>query len=107
MNVVFADSFYWFALLNRKDLAHAKAIDFTNGFDGNFLTTEWIVTELADGWSKPPTRPFFATTLKFMDSEPKIDASRRRTLSGGLASHCTRIVRTRSGRSRTAFHSLS
>lgn len=49
MSRVFADSFYFFAMLNRRDECHAKAIDWTRSFSGGLVTTEWIILELADG----------------------------------------------------------
>ena len=56
MNVVFADSFYFFALLNLGDQRHAKAVAFTQSYAGQVVTTEWIITELADGLAKPSHR---------------------------------------------------
>jgi predicted nucleic acid-binding protein len=53
MNVVFADSFFFIALLNPNDPAHAKALAFTKTYRGRLLTTGWVVTELGDGCSKP------------------------------------------------------
>jgi uncharacterized protein len=53
MNVVFADSFFFFALLNPNDAAHTKAVTFTRSYRGRLVTTGWVVTELGDGWSKP------------------------------------------------------
>jgi hypothetical protein len=56
---VFADSFYFFAMLNERDPAHAKALAFTHAFRGQLLTTNWIVTELGDGLANrvPRVRP--------------------------------------------------
>ena len=73
MRTVFADAFYWFALLSERDRAHNKAVAFNNGFDAKLVTTDWVITELADGWSKIPTRSCFWTTLEFIDSEPGIE----------------------------------
>jgi uncharacterized protein len=53
MTKVFADSFYFFALLNPKDPAHAQAVAFTKEYTGLTITTGWILTELGDGWAKP------------------------------------------------------
>jgi len=53
MKTVFADSFYFFALLNPRDPAHAKAAAFTGAYTGRIVTTGWILTELADGWARP------------------------------------------------------
>jgi uncharacterized protein len=53
MRIVFADAFYFFALLNPRDPAHAKAVAFTGAYTGQTVTTGWVLTELADGWAKP------------------------------------------------------
>lgn len=49
MKTVFADTFYFLALLNPSDQAHAKAVAFTSGNTIRMVTTEWVLTELADG----------------------------------------------------------
>jgi uncharacterized protein len=53
MRTVFADSFYFFALLSPSDPAHAKTVAFTQSYRGRLLTTGWVLTELGDGWRKP------------------------------------------------------
>lgn len=49
MTMVFADTFYFIALLSPKDEAHTEAVAFTKQFTGRLLTTAWVLTELADG----------------------------------------------------------
>ena len=51
MSLVFVDTFYWAALANRADASHRKAIEFANGYSGQSITTEWVLTEVADGLS--------------------------------------------------------
>lgn len=64
MKTVFADTFYFLALLNPSDQAHAKAVAFTAGNTVRMVTTEWIVTELADGLARSPRgRAEFLMTL--------------------------------------------
>jgi hypothetical protein len=48
MNRVFADTFDFLALLNPRDAAHARATAFTLAFQGQMVTTAWVLTELAD-----------------------------------------------------------
>jgi len=48
MTKVFADTFYFLALLNKRDEAHAKALDLSSRIE-KLVTTEWVLTELADG----------------------------------------------------------
>ena len=71
MTTVFADSFYFFALVNPKDPAHSQAAAFTKTFSGRFVTTGWVLTEVADGWAKPTTRRlFFAPLLADVRANP-------------------------------------
>ena len=53
MKTVFADTFFFFALGNDRDPAHVKASEFSRHFTGKLMTTGWVLTELADGWSRP------------------------------------------------------
>lgn len=48
MKVVFADTFYFLALLNRKDEAHERCRSFASRFSGSLVTTEFVLIELAD-----------------------------------------------------------
>src|SRR4051794_8955651 len=59
MNTVFADSFYFFALLNRHEKPHEQAVAFARAFIGTLLTTGWILTEVADGLARPGHRELF------------------------------------------------
>jgi uncharacterized protein len=64
MRTVFADTFYFFALVNPNDPAHAKAKAFTAAYMERTVTTGWILTEVADGWAKPVIhRKFFPQLL--------------------------------------------
>jgi hypothetical protein len=56
MKAVFADSYFFFALANPNDPAHARAVDFAKSYTGRTVTTGWIITEVGDGWSKPLER---------------------------------------------------
>jgi len=52
MNRVFADAFYYFALLNPADEMHSAAREFTVGFAGTMVTTAWVLTEVGDGLAR-------------------------------------------------------
>jgi hypothetical protein len=43
MTPVFADSFYFFALLNPRDPAHPKAVAFTQSYTAQLVTTGWAI----------------------------------------------------------------
>jgi predicted nucleic acid-binding protein len=59
MNRVFADSFYFFALVSEDDVKHQEALDFATTFVGELVTTGWILTELGDGLARPTWRECF------------------------------------------------
>ena len=61
MTPVFADTFYFLALLNRNDVNHAKAVEWTKLVQG-MLTTEWVLLELADGLARTRQRQIFGQT---------------------------------------------
>ena len=70
MTAVFADTFYFLALLNSKDAAHPKAIDFSNSSDTPLVTTAWVLTELGDGLSRSSKRIAFRDVLDDLDADP-------------------------------------
>jgi predicted nucleic acid-binding protein len=61
MNKVFADTFYFLALLNKHDEAHDKALTYAS-LIGKMVTTEWVLTELADGLASSRHRHMFLQT---------------------------------------------
>lgn len=72
MRTVFADSFYFFALLNDRDPAHERATAFGQSYFDRVITTHWVLTELADGLSRPATRFVFMATLDELRADPRI-----------------------------------
>ncbi len=77
MKLVFADSFSFFALLNRADKAHGPAVafgraTFTSAVRSQvqLVTTDWVLPELADGLASSKSRQ------KFMLIHQELQASR-------------------------------
>lgn len=70
MNRAFADSFYFFAILNPRDPAHRRARDFSEGAPIRFVTTAWVLTEVADGLATTPKREQFGKILADLRGEP-------------------------------------
>jgi predicted nucleic acid-binding protein len=64
MTIVFADTFYYLALLNPRDRAHAVAMSTTEGLTAKLLTTEYILTEVADAMAHPLDRPKFLALVE-------------------------------------------
>ena len=51
MSAVFADTFYFIAILSREDEAHGRCQRFTEEFRGRLVTTDFVMLELADALS--------------------------------------------------------
>ena len=66
----FADTFYFIALLNSRDPAHAKAIYFSRLSSVRFVTTEYVLLELADAFHKAPSRAEFLAIWNLLHREP-------------------------------------
>jgi predicted nucleic acid-binding protein len=67
---VFADSFYFFALLNSRDNAHRRALEFSQAFGGLIVSTAWIFTGSWDGLSAPRDRAAFVRLLDRFSADP-------------------------------------
>jgi uncharacterized protein len=70
MTPVFADAFFFFALLNEKDAAHKAAETFRSRTNRSLVTTAWVLTEVADGCSSPSKREKFLQLLKALQEMP-------------------------------------
>ena len=56
MKAVFADTFYFLALLNERDAAHKRAVAASRTLGLSLVTTELVLLELADALCMPPQR---------------------------------------------------
>ncbi len=70
MRQVFADTFYYLALMNQDDAAHAKAVAASGSLDCPTLTTAWVLTEVGDAFAAPPQRRVFLNLLEDLESDP-------------------------------------
>lgn len=67
MRYVFADSFYFLAILNPRDSAHGQAILLSEELSGRpLLTTEAVLLEVADALCRPPAREGTADYLRHL-----------------------------------------
>lgn len=86
MRAVFADAFYFLALLNSRDPAHAKAIAFSRMPGLRFVTTDYVLLELGDAFHKPPLRAEFLALHELLHRESafRVVAGQRNLLQRGL-----------------------
>lgn len=61
MKTVFADTSYYVALLNPRDKDHYKVEQFASGYTGEFVTSAWIITELANYLCQASNRSLFVS----------------------------------------------
>jgi hypothetical protein len=71
MNAVFADTFFFLALLNERDEAHACALRF-DVIAASLVTTAWIMTEVGDAFSAPENRALFLRLLETLRESPEV-----------------------------------
>ena len=70
MNAVFADTFYFLALVNRKDKAHGRCVAFSQTSDQPVITTTWILLELGDALRRGRDRTVFSQLLRDLTDDP-------------------------------------
>jgi hypothetical protein len=91
MMPVFADTFYYLALVNPKDAGHAKAVAFAQTSTRPMVTTDWVITEVADALCDVVNRPLFAKLLKMIQSgATKVVRSDSTLMDRGLAFYASR-----------------
>jgi uncharacterized protein len=72
MTVVFADTYYYLAMLSESDAAHEHAAQLSRGLARQTVTTAWVLTELADALAAPPLRPLFLALYDRLRDNPNV-----------------------------------
>jgi predicted nucleic acid-binding protein len=72
MTKIFADAFFFLALLNKRDAWHQRAIQLIDVMAGPIVTTQWVLVEVADAFSKPVDRSLFRKLLELIETDSKI-----------------------------------
>lgn len=70
MRALFADTFYFLALLNRRDPAHPKAVLASREPGLTLVTTEFVLLELADALCRPDQRSEVLAIWKIVENDP-------------------------------------
>jgi hypothetical protein len=70
VKAIFADSFYFLALLRVDDRAHTQALTASQNRSEQLITTAWILTEVADALAVPGMRESFPRLLASLRADP-------------------------------------
>lgn len=70
MKSVFADTFYFLALLNERDAAHKRAVAASRTVALALVTTEFVLLELADALCKPQQRDEVLALCHVVETDP-------------------------------------
>ena len=73
MKRVFADAFYFVALLNRADQYHPRATAIAGQLREDIVTTEWVLMEVADALAESASRRFVAPFFRNLAEDPKVE----------------------------------
>jgi predicted nucleic acid-binding protein len=89
---VFADTAYFIALNVRRDRFHRQARALEASLHKDLLTTEWVLTEVADGLAAPETRARFTRLINNLQarSDVKIVKAHPGHFSKGYALYAER-----------------
>jgi hypothetical protein len=72
VRTVFADTWFYLALLDAGDHHHKTAKSYLRSFDGRFVTTRWILAEVANGLAAPRFRLRVAEFLERLESNRRV-----------------------------------
>jgi predicted nucleic acid-binding protein len=70
MTPVFADTYYWLALINPRDHAHQEAVALAQSLTQPLFTTYAVLTEVGDAMCHPANRASFLILLRDIDNDP-------------------------------------
>jgi predicted nucleic acid-binding protein len=92
MKPVFADTFFFFAILHRADPLHHRAASFSRNSRLLRITTDWVMTELADGLSRSADRERFMDLYRHIQLSPAIRVvpASRPLLEEGISLYASR-----------------
>ena len=72
MRPVFADTFFYLALLNPRDACHQQATDISRMLTPSTVTTAWVMTEVGDALAGPMQRSLFLDLLHGLHSDATV-----------------------------------
>jgi predicted nucleic acid-binding protein len=72
MRTVFADTFYFLALLDSREAFHQQASQFSRDSEVQILTTEWVLAEFGNAYSDPRDRADFVNLYRILIVHPRV-----------------------------------
>jgi predicted nucleic acid-binding protein len=69
---VFADTFYFLALLDSREESHEEATRFSSDPQIQLITTEWVMAEFGDAYSDPKDRADFVALYRLLAAHPRV-----------------------------------
>jgi len=72
MKAVFADTYFYLALLNRRDAAHARVVRVMRELAAPVVTTAWVMAEVADAMASPMHRVGFSRFFDALGQDPNV-----------------------------------
>jgi hypothetical protein len=73
MSIVFADAFYFIARLNGRDQYHEQALAVSRDLRARILTTDWVLTEVADALAESECRPRMRDFILHLRTSPSCE----------------------------------
>jgi uncharacterized protein len=72
VNAVFADTYYFLALLNRADQHHVQCAAAARRLKAEVITTDWVLMEVADALAESSTRGKIAPFIRGLAGDSKV-----------------------------------
>jgi predicted nucleic acid-binding protein len=69
---LFADSWYYLAMLNPRDIRHAEAKQFSLECTEHVVTTRWVLTEVFDAFCQPVNRLLVIQLIDALESDDSV-----------------------------------
>ncbi len=73
MNIAFADTSFYVAILSPHDAWHDRAVSFATGFTGRVVTTEFVLVEVGNFFCRGRGRELFETLIHNLDRAEDIE----------------------------------
>ena len=92
MKRVFADTSFFVAAIGPRDQYHRQAVEFMRGYDGQVVTTDFVLIEFGNYLYRVKDRPFFGPVLRNIQANPQYEivTASRELLERGIERYLAR-----------------